>query len=40
MATENDIEQALSGDDNNDEIEISEEDEDDSRSSSGAHTLH
>ena len=40
MATEEDIEQALSGDDNYGEIEISEEDENDSRSSSGAHTLH
>lgn len=40
MATEEDIEQALSGDDDNSEIEISEEDENDSRSSSGAHTLH
>ena len=40
MAIENDIEQALSGDDDSSEIEISEEDENDSRSSSGAHTLH
>jgi len=40
MATEENIEQALSGDDDNGEIEISEEDENDSRSSSGAHTLH
>ena len=40
ISTEEDIEQALSGDDDNDEIEISEEDENDSRSSSGAHTLH
>ena len=40
MATEEDIEQALSGDDDNGEIEISEEDENDSRSSSGARTLH
>ena len=40
IATEEDIEQALSGDDDNAEIEISEEDENDSRSSSGAHTLH
>ena len=40
MATEEDIEQALSGDDDSDDIEISEEDENDSRSSSGAHTLH
>jgi hypothetical protein len=40
MATEEDIEQALSGDDDSSEIEISEEDENDSRSSSGAHTLH
>ena len=40
IATEEDIEQALSGDNDTDEIEISEEDENDSRSSSGAHTLH
>ena len=40
IATEEDIEQELSGDDDNGEIEISEEDENDSRSSSGAHTLH
>ena len=40
MATEENIEQALSGDDDSSEIEISEEDENDSRSSSGAHTLH
>ena len=40
MATEEDIEQALSSDDDSSEIEISEEDENDSRSSSGAHTLH
>ena len=40
MASEEDIEQALSGDDDSSEIEISEEDENDSRSSSGAHTLH
>ena len=40
MATEEDIEQALSGDDDRSEIEIPEEDEDDSRSSCGAHTLH
>ena len=40
IATEEDIEQALSGDDDSSEIEISEEDENDSRSSSGAHTLH
>ena len=40
MASEEDIEQALSGDDDNDDIEISEEDENDSRSSSRAHTLH
>jgi hypothetical protein len=39
MATEVDIE-ALSGDDDSSEIEISEEDENDSRSSSGARTLH
>ena len=40
IATEEDIEQALSGDDDSNDNEISEEDEDDSRSSSGAHTLH
>ena len=40
VASEEDIEQALSGDDDSSEIEISEEDENDSRSSSGAHTLH
>ena len=40
MASEENIEQALSGDDDSSEIEISEEDENDSRSSSGAHTLH
>ena len=40
IATEEDIEQALSGDDDNGEIEISEEDENDSRSSSGERTLH
>ena len=40
MATEEDIEQALSGDDDRSEIEIPEEDEDDSRSSCGARTLH
>ena len=40
MASEEDIEQALSGDDDSSEIEISEEDENDSRSSSGARTLH
>ena len=40
MATEENIEQALLGDDDSSEIEISEEDENDSRSSSGAHTLH
>jgi len=40
MATEEDIEQALSGDEDNGEIEISEEDENDSRSSSGERTLH
>ena len=40
MATEEDIEQALSGDVDNGEIEISEEDENDSRSSSGERTLH
>ena len=40
VASEEVIEQALSGDDDSSEIEISEEDENDSRSSSGAHTLH
>ena len=40
IATEEDIEQTLSGDDDSNDNEISEEDEDDSRSSSGAHTLH
>ena len=40
MASEENIEQALSGDVDSSEIEISEEDENDSRSSSGAHTLH
>lgn len=40
IATEEDIEQALSGDDDNNEIEITEEDDNDSRSSSGTHTLH
>ena len=40
MATEENIEQALSGDDDRSEIEIPEEDEDDSRSSCGARTLH
>jgi hypothetical protein len=40
MATEEDIEQALSGDDDTDEIEITEEDDNDSWTSSGARTLH
>ena len=40
MATEDDIEQALSGDDDSSEIEISEEEDNDSWSSSGAYTLH
>jgi len=40
MATEQDIEQALSGDDDNGEIEISEEEDNDSWSSSGERTLH
>ena len=40
VATEEDIEQALSGDDNNDESEISEEDEDDSWTDSGSRTYH
>ena len=40
VATEEDIEHALSGDDNNDESEISEEDEDDSWTDSGDRTYH
>jgi len=40
MATEEDIEQALSSDDDTDEIEITEEDDNDSWTSSGARTLH
>lgn len=40
IATEEDIEQALSGDDDSSEIEISEEEEDDSWTSSGERTLH
>ena len=40
IATEEDIEQALSGDDDTDEIEITEEDDNDSWTSSGARTLH
>ena len=40
MATEEDIEQALSGDDDRSEIEISEEEDNDSWSSSGERTLH
>ena len=40
MATEEDIEQALSGDDDSSENEISEEEDNDSWSSSGARTLH
>ena len=40
MATEEDIEQALSGDDDTDEIEITEEDDNDSWTSSGERTLH
>lgn len=40
VATEEDIEHALSGDDNNDESEISEEDEDDSWTDSGSRTYH
>jgi hypothetical protein len=39
-ATEEDIEQALSGDDDTDEIEITEEDDNDSWTSCGARTLH
>ena len=40
IATEEDIEQALSGDDDSSEIEISEEEDNDSWSSSGERTLH
>jgi hypothetical protein len=40
MATEEDIEQALSGDDDSSEDEISEEEDNDSWSSSGERTLH
>jgi len=40
MATEEDIEQALSGDDDSSEIEITEEDDNDSWTSSGERTLH
>jgi hypothetical protein len=40
MATEEDIEQALSGDDDTNEIEITEEDENDSRTDSGTRTIH
>ena len=40
IATEEDIEQALSGDDDTDEIEITEEDDNDSWTSSGERTLH
>ena len=40
MATEEDIEQALSGDDDTDEIEITEEDDNDSWTDSGERTLH
>ena len=40
MATEEDIEQALSGDDDNSDNEISEEEDNDSWSSSGERTLH
>lgn len=40
MATEEDIEQALSGDDDSSDNEISEEEDNDSWSSSGARTLH
>jgi hypothetical protein len=40
IATDEDIEQALSGDDDTDEIEITEEDDNDSWSSSGERTLH
>ena len=40
MATEEDIEQALSGDDDTNEIEITEEDDNDSWTSCGERTLH
>ena len=40
IATEEDIEQALSGDDDSNDNEISEEEDNDSWSSSGARTLH
>jgi hypothetical protein len=40
MATEEDIEQALSGDDDSSDNEISEEEDNDSWSSSRARTLH
>jgi hypothetical protein len=40
MATEEDIEQALSGDDDSSDNEISEEEDNDSWSSSGERTLH
>ena len=40
IATEEDIEQALSGDDDTDEIEITEEDDNDSWTDCGARTLH
>ena len=40
MATEQDIEQALSGDDDSSDNEISEEEDNDSWSSSGERTLH
>jgi len=40
MATEQDIEQALSSDDDSSEIEISEEEDNDSWSSGGERTLH
>ena len=40
IATEEDIEQALSSDDDTDEIEITEEDDNDSWTSSGERTLH
>ena len=40
IATEEDIEQALSGDDDTNEIEITEEDDNDSWTDSGERTLH
>jgi hypothetical protein len=40
MATEEDIDQALSGDDDSSDNEISEEEDNDSWSSSGERTLH